>query len=210
MRPIAPMLATLGRLPPEAEDERFGYEVKWDGVRAIGYLGKDRFQLLSRDERDIAAAYPELTPASAHAKRIAGPDDLVVDGEIVAFDAAGKPSFAALQQRIHVRDGARIARLRERTPVAYVVFDVLHRDGRSLIDLPYRERRATSYSNSARRPVPEPGGQASVRLSGARRKVNSTLRHGPGRSRPSGPGPWRSANSTISGSLTPNTVSESR
>ncbi|HZP52064.1 DNA ligase [Actinocrinis sp.] len=142
LRAIAPMLATLGRLPSDAQDSRFGYEVKWDGVRAIGYLGRDRFQLVSRNDRDITAAYPELTPRSAELARLAGRRGLVVDGEIVAFDAAGRPSFGALQQRMHVRDAARIARLSERTPVAYIVFDVLRRDGRSLLDEPYRERRS--------------------------------------------------------------------
>jgi bifunctional non-homologous end joining protein LigD len=139
---VEPMLATLGRLPSEAQDDLFGYEVKWDGVRAVGYLGKDRFQLVSRNDRDITAAYPELTPKPAVRGRLAGRRGLVVDGEIVAFDAAGRPSFAALQQRMHVRDEARIARLSERTPVVYVVFDALLRDGRPLLDETYRSRRA--------------------------------------------------------------------
>ncbi|HEU5429711.1 MAG TPA: non-homologous end-joining DNA ligase [Actinocrinis sp.] len=135
LRAIAPMLATPGPLPSAAQDELFGYEVKWDGVRAVGYLGKDRFQLVSRNDRDITAAYPELAPE--HGRR----RGLVVDGEIVAFDANGRPSFATLQQRMHVRDEARIARLSERTPVVYIVFDVLHVGARSLIDEAYHARR---------------------------------------------------------------------
>ncbi len=135
LRAIAPMLATPGQLPSAAQDELFGYEVKWDGVRAVGYLGKDRFQLISRNDRDITGAYPELTPERSRRR------GFVVDGEIVAFDANGRPSFAALQQRMHVRDEARIARLSERTPVVYIVFDVLRVGARSLIDEAYRERR---------------------------------------------------------------------
>jgi bifunctional non-homologous end joining protein LigD len=136
---IAPMLATPGRLPSAAQDGLFGYEVKWDGVRAVGYLGKEQFRLVSRNDRDITAAYPELTPQPSRRGRLAG---LVVDGEIVAFDASGRPSFGTLQQRMHVRDEAKIARLSERTPVAYIVFDVLRLGGRSLVDESYRERRA--------------------------------------------------------------------
>ncbi|HEU5355809.1 MAG TPA: non-homologous end-joining DNA ligase [Actinocrinis sp.] len=139
LRAIAPMLATPGRLPSEAQDELYGYEVKWDGVRAVGYLGKDRFQLISRNDRDITAAYPELAPKRGGP---AGRRGLVLDGEIVAFDADGRPSFGALQPRMHVRDEARIARLSERTPVVYIVFDVLRVGARSLIDEVYRERRA--------------------------------------------------------------------
>jgi bifunctional non-homologous end joining protein LigD len=135
LRAVAPMLATPGQLPSAAQDELFGYEVKWDGVRAVGYLGKDRFQLISRNDRDITGAYPELTPERVRRR------GFVVDGEIVAFDANGRPSFAALQQRMHVRDEARIARLSERTPVVYIVFDVLRVGARSLIDEAYRERR---------------------------------------------------------------------
>ncbi|HEY3868500.1 MAG TPA: non-homologous end-joining DNA ligase [Actinocrinis sp.] len=133
---IKPMLATLGQLPPAAQDPDFAYEIKWDGVRAVGYVAGHRFHLVSRNDRDITVAYPELVPGRAPAG-----GDLVLDGEIVAFDRQGKPSFAALQPRMHLRDETRIARESERSPAAYVVFDVLHRHGRDLTRLPYRERR---------------------------------------------------------------------
>jgi bifunctional non-homologous end joining protein LigD len=133
---IAPMLATIGRLPPDELDDRYGYEVKWDGVRAVAYLSRGRWQLISRNDRDITAAYPELTPPD----HLLG-GKLVLDGEIVAFDERGKPSFAALQPRMHLRDSARIERQRRSNPVVYIVFDVMYRDGRDLTGLAYRERR---------------------------------------------------------------------
>jgi bifunctional non-homologous end joining protein LigD len=105
-------------------------------VRAIGYLGDDQFRLISRNDRDITAAYPELVPPG----KLAEPG-LIVDGEIVAFDEAGKPSFAALQPRMHLRDPARIARQREQTPVAYIVFDVLRHEDQRVTGQTYRERR---------------------------------------------------------------------
>ncbi len=116
MRAIAPMLATLGQLPSGAADGGYGYEVKWDGVRAIGYLGADGFQLLSRNERDITAAYPELTPVASHGRgtvrhgALSGHRDLVVDGESVAFDAAGRPSPwpAAHHPRTATRPGVEL------------------------------------------------------------------------------------------------------
>ncbi|HLK42037.1 MAG TPA: non-homologous end-joining DNA ligase [Thermoleophilia bacterium] len=133
---IAPMLATLGQLPPDDLDRRYGYEVKWDGVRAVAYLAEGQCHLVSRNDHDITVAYPELDPP-AHLTK----GKLILDGEIVAFDEHGKPSFAALQPRMHLRDPARIARRREANPVAYIVFDVMHRDGRDLTGLTYKDRR---------------------------------------------------------------------
>jgi bifunctional non-homologous end joining protein LigD len=64
-----------------------------------------------------------------------------LDGEIVAFDDAGRASFSLLQQRMHVSDAAKARRLAAQLPVSYLIFDVLHLDGRPLLDLPYAERR---------------------------------------------------------------------
>ncbi len=134
---IEPMLATLGQLPPGDLDDQFGYEVKWDGVRAVAYLSKGQCRLISRNDRDITPAYPELSPPG---NLLGG--ELVLDGEIVAFDERGKPSFAALQPRMHLRDPARIAKQSKANPVVYLVFDVMYRDGRDLTGLAYRDRRA--------------------------------------------------------------------
>lgn len=134
---LAPMLATQGSLPSPTTDDQFGYEVKWDGVRAIAYLrGDGSFRLLSRNDNDITPAYPELAPPPTLAGRA-----IILDGEIVAFDQSGRPSFATLQTRMHVRDPDQVARLRGISPVTYVVFDVMHLDGHDLTSLTYRERR---------------------------------------------------------------------
>src|SRR6202007_216048 len=66
----------------------------------------------------------------------------VLDGEIVAFDDSGRPSFERLQRRMHVTSPNAVRRLMTSTPVVYAIFDLLYLDGRSLIDLPYSERRA--------------------------------------------------------------------
>jgi bifunctional non-homologous end joining protein LigD len=130
---IRPMLAVLRDALPD-DDAAWGYEFKWDGVRAVAYLAGDHVRLLSRNDRDMTGSYPELVdPLRTH--RSGG---VVVDGELVAI-AGGRPSFAALQHRMHVRrpDPGLVAA----TPVTYMVFDVLHLDGRSTLTLPYRERR---------------------------------------------------------------------
>ncbi len=132
---IVPMAATLSRLP--ARDEGWGYEIKWDGVRAIGYAEPGRLRLVSRTLRDVTAQYPEIGSMT----RDIGARRLVLDGEIVAFDDTGRPSFQRLQPRMHVKSESEIRRRRTDTPVTYVVFDLLYLDGRSLLDRPYQERR---------------------------------------------------------------------
>lgn len=130
---LRPMLATGSELP--ASDDGWAYEMKWDGQRALAYVEGRRATLFSRIGRDITASYPELSalgPALA-------PRQLLLDGEIVAFDE-GRPSFAALQERMHANPAV-AGRLVASVPVTYLVFDVLHLDGRPLLDLPYRERR---------------------------------------------------------------------
>jgi bifunctional non-homologous end joining protein LigD len=132
---VAPMLARAGRLP--REEDRYAFEIKWDGVRAIAYSQPGSLRLESRNLREITASYPEL----ARVGRALGSHRAVLDGEIVAFDAQGRPSFAALAQRMHVSAPARARRLAESTPVTYVIFDLLWLDGHSLLERPYLERR---------------------------------------------------------------------
>ena len=132
---VRPMLATAGAMPRAGAG--WAYELKWDGVRASAYLAAGRLpRLASRTGRDITAAYPELNGLGA----AAGRRQLVLDGEIAAFDG-GRPSFEALQQRMHVTSAAQAARLAGQVPVVYLVFDLLHLDGRDLAELPYLRRR---------------------------------------------------------------------
>ncbi len=132
------MLATPGPLPPPSSAGRFAYEIKWDGVRALASAVGGELMLRSRNDRDITRSYPELAPLGP----VLAARDAVLDGEIVAFDAAGRPSFERLQERMHV-DGAGAARERAaRTPVTYVIFDLLQLDGVAVLDRAYVERRA--------------------------------------------------------------------
>jgi len=86
---------------------------------------------------DITDSYPEI----ARLNRALSSHSAILDGEIVAFDASGRPSFAALQRRMHVASRAQARRLMKDTPVTYVLFDLLWLDGHSLMDLPYADRR---------------------------------------------------------------------
>ncbi len=133
---IAPMLAKLSTLPPD--ESQWAFEVKWDGVRAITHSEPGRLRLLSRNGNDVTAAYPELRPLN----RALGSHRALLDGEIVAFDAAGRPSFQALQPRMHLRSDAAVKRQAGSAPVTYMIFDLLWLDGHSLMELPYTERRS--------------------------------------------------------------------
>jgi bifunctional non-homologous end joining protein LigD len=132
---IVPMMAKLSRLP--RNDEGWAYEIKWDGVRAILYCEGGRVRLTSRNLRDVTSQYLELRGVG----RELGSREVVLDGEVVAFDEDERPNFGLLQHRMHVGSESTVRRLMKTIPVVYMIFDVLYLDGHSTMDLPYEERR---------------------------------------------------------------------
>jgi bifunctional non-homologous end joining protein LigD len=132
---IVPMMARLGALPKD--DDRWAFEIKWDGVRAIAHSEPGRLRFHSRNLNDITPRYPEL----ARLNRALSHHRAILDGEIVALDAEGRPSFGALQRRMHLAAESAVRRLAREAPVTYMVFDLLWLDGHPLMDLPYSERR---------------------------------------------------------------------
>ncbi|HJQ42286.1 MAG TPA: non-homologous end-joining DNA ligase [Jatrophihabitantaceae bacterium] len=137
------MLATAATTLPRGEG--WAFEFKWDGIRALLDVSGGRVSLRSRADNDITAGYPELVAQAADV------DDVLLDGEIVAF-VDGTPSFGALQTRMHVRTPADIRRLAGEYPVTFVAFDVLRSYGVDLTSRPYEERRATLERWVAERP----------------------------------------------------------
>jgi bifunctional non-homologous end joining protein LigD len=133
---LEPMLAKNGRIP-ESDSDDWAYEIKWDGIRALGYADKGRWCMLSRRLEDVTARYPELAPiGEALADRAA-----ILDGEVVALDSDGRPRFQLIQSRMGLSSAAAIKARASQTPVDYVVFDLLHLDGHCVRDLPYVRRR---------------------------------------------------------------------
>ena len=132
---LVPMLARAGKLPKD--DAAHGYEVKWDGVRALGYVEGGRLHLESRNLKDITSRYPELREIG----RALGSRTAVLDGEVVAFDDSGRPDFGLLQRRMHLASDSAVRRVMRAVPATYVLFDLLYLDGRSTMALPYTERR---------------------------------------------------------------------
>lgn len=129
-----PMMAQSVREP--FDDDGWLFEVKWDGHRCLAALG-DATRLTSRTARDVTAQFPELH--GLHRQLAAR--NAVVDGEIVAFDEQGRPSFQRMQDRFH-RSSEELARHRGRVPVQFLAFDLLWLDGEPLLELPLADRRA--------------------------------------------------------------------
>ncbi|WP_102193137.1 ATP-dependent DNA ligase [Microbacterium aurantiacum] len=136
---VRPMLAEHGTPPAARRLSSPGWaEIKWDGIRAIGVWRDGRMTLQARSGTDITARYPELTADGAPGFPIG---EAIVDGEIVAFDSSGRPSFSRMQSRIHLTSAREIEREVVRNPVIYQLFDLLSLDGHDLTGLPLRDRR---------------------------------------------------------------------
>ena len=132
---LEPMLAKLSTLP--RNDQDYGYEIKWDGIRALAFIDGGRLRLVNRNGREATRQYPELRELG----RAVGTLQVILDGEIVAFDENGRPSFERLQSRMHLASDSAIRRRMQDIPAAYMIFDVLFLEGHSTMDLPYSERR---------------------------------------------------------------------
>jgi bifunctional non-homologous end joining protein LigD len=133
---VEPMLAVLAPgLPPDTEN--WGYEFKWDGIRALCYWDGRRLRLESRNRLEMTHRYPELHVLG----EALGSRTAILDGEIVALDDNDRPSFTLLQQRMHVNDPRDIERAARDIPIRYLVFDLLYLDGRSVTDRSYVHRR---------------------------------------------------------------------
>jgi bifunctional non-homologous end joining protein LigD len=133
---LTPMMAKLmSKLP--SPDDAWGFEFKWDGIRALAYVEGGRVRLQSRTGEDITPRYPEIHPMG----RALGSAEVILDGEIVALDDNGRPSFEEIQQRMGLTDPNEIRRKMRQVPVTYMMFDLIWRDGHSLMDRPYAERR---------------------------------------------------------------------
>ena len=137
MTDIRPMLAVAGRLPRADQDDRWAYEMKWDGVRMTADVSPTAVRLVGRSGIDATIAYPELQGLSGSL----GGRTAVLDGEVAVLGPDGRSNFGALAPRMHVRSAARAAQLAATIPATYLVFDILAVDGLPTTSLPYLQRR---------------------------------------------------------------------
>ncbi|WP_277051302.1 ATP-dependent DNA ligase [Ruania albidiflava] len=130
---VHPMLATPGTPADVGPD--WSIEMKWDGQRVLAHVAETGVQIWARSGRDITSSYPELAELDVHA------DSALLDGEVVALDGEGRPSFALLQPRMQASRSAEIAAAARQQRVHYLVFDVLEANGQDLTRQPYTDRR---------------------------------------------------------------------
>ena len=129
---VPPMLAELGREPFDSDEHLF--EIKWDGIRALSFVEAGGLRAYTRNANELHGRYPELDML-----RSLEPG-CVLDGELVVL-VDGKPHFSSVLQREQARAPLKIQALARSLPATLVVFDVLYRRGRPLLDLPLSERR---------------------------------------------------------------------
>jgi ATP-dependent DNA ligase len=115
-------------------DKDWIFEIKWDGFRAIAYV-EEPFSLRSRNGKELKQNFPELQQITSLAK------DIVVDGEIVVM-SEGTPNFQALLKRGQAVSVGEIKRQSQRAPAVYIVFDIIEKAGKALVDVPLMERKA--------------------------------------------------------------------
>ncbi|HEY7639076.1 MAG TPA: DNA ligase D [Steroidobacteraceae bacterium] len=132
---LEPMLAEIGAEP--RSDPQWLYEPKVDGYRVIAFVQDGAVRLQSRRGIDLTTAFPEIV-ADLQTQAV---DSMIVDGEIVALDATGRPSFNALQNRRELKTPAELAAAQRESPVILLCFDLLHFAGINLRSAPYIDRR---------------------------------------------------------------------
>jgi bifunctional non-homologous end joining protein LigD len=132
---MRPMLASAGTVIPGGPE--WVHEIKWDGMRVLADVADGRLRLWSRNENDVTSTFPELSTLAGSGM----PDDMLLDGEVVALDA-GLPSFAALSERMHITNVRKARRLAVARPVTFMVFDLLRLDRVDLTSQSLAQRRA--------------------------------------------------------------------
>jgi bifunctional non-homologous end joining protein LigD len=120
---IHPMLATSVDKPFDGPEWLF--EIKWDGYRAVAFIEDGRVRLVSRNQNELTARYPELKDLAKSVKA----KTAILDGEVVALDEEGRASFSLMQQRTGFRPGGRRGVAKADVPVLYYAFDLLYLEG---------------------------------------------------------------------------------
>jgi len=132
---IHPMLATLVDKP--FDDDEWLFEIKWDGYRAVAFIDEGKVRLVSRNQNDLTAEYPELKDLAQHVRARTA----ILDGEIVALDEQGRASFSLMQQRSGFREPGRRGARNASIPILYYAFDLLYLDGYALFNVDLEKRK---------------------------------------------------------------------
>jgi bifunctional non-homologous end joining protein LigD len=129
------MLATAIEKPFDGDDWLF--EIKWDGYRAVAFIENGKVRLVSRNQNELTHRYPELKDLPQFVKA----KTAILDGEVVALDDQGRPSFSLMQQRTGFRPGGKRGTVNADVPVLYYAFDLLYLDGYDWRKVPLEKRK---------------------------------------------------------------------
>ena len=132
---IWPMLATP--VDNAFDDPEWLFEIKWDGYRAVAFVKGGSTRLVSRNQNDLTGQFSELRQLADSLKA----ETAILDGEVVALDEQGRPSFSLMQQRTGLRSAFRRVAARTDVQVIYYAFDLLYLDGYDLRRVPLEQRK---------------------------------------------------------------------
>ena len=129
------MLATLVEEP--FDDPQWIYEVKWDGYRAVAFIAGGKATLVSRNQNDLTGEFAEIAAALGELRV----DNAVIDGEVVALDDEGRPSFSLMQQRTGMTSPGKRGPKNRALPIVYYTFDLLYLNGYNLMGIELERRK---------------------------------------------------------------------
>ncbi|OGO80965.1 MAG: hypothetical protein A2Y21_12135 [Clostridiales bacterium GWC2_40_7] len=132
IQPMEPILASDIMSGPD-----WIHEIKWDGIRGLSYIENGHLRIYTKRGNERSAFYPEISEITG----LVNAKNAILDGEIIIFDNAGNPSFYSSLVRERVRDTKKIRHYSQRYPAKYILFDILHLNGKNLTQLPLFERK---------------------------------------------------------------------
>jgi bifunctional non-homologous end joining protein LigD len=132
---LAPMLATPGRMP--SDQERWAFEVHWNGARTIALCDTGHLDLLDASGRDLRPRFPELFEIALQTEG----EPVALDGVLAVLGEDGGPMPAELERRLGASSDSEVRRRRRESPATLIIFDLLHLGRESLLNRPYVERR---------------------------------------------------------------------
>lgn len=133
LQPIVPFEPVQEKVIPEGSE--WVHQIKWDGVRVLTYCDGKEVRLYNRKKNERTLIFPELADASAYKA-----DSFIIDGEVIALDTDGKPSFHEVMKRDGIRNSERARALVTAVPIFYMIFDLLYCNGEWINDHPFIER----------------------------------------------------------------------
>ena len=138
-RPMPTVIHTMLATPVAKafDSPEWLFELKWDGYRAVAFIESGRLRLVSRNQNDLTKQFSELASMPQFVKA----ERAILDGEIVALDEEGRPSFSLMQQRTGFQPGKRRRSPREGVPITYYAFDLLYLDGIDLRRVALEQRK---------------------------------------------------------------------